>query len=204
MYIIIAGCGTIGANLAISLSRDNHDVVVIDSDPDSFKALGVGFNGMTITGMCIDEDVLREAGIEKADALAAVTSEDNMNVMVSQVAKTLFHVPKVITRLYDPTRESVFHHLGLTTFCPTKLAVGTIREMLLPDECAIPLHSIGFDQNLRLVKPPRESIGRNAGDYKRNMLLGLARQGKLLPAFKDTCIEENDFLLVAQNAEEEV
>ncbi len=99
MYIIIAGCQKVGSNLAFTLSQDNHDIVVIDSDPRNFGPLGSGFNGVTIAGMPIDEDILRSAGIEHADALAAVTNDDNMNVMVAQVAQNLFHVPKVITRL---------------------------------------------------------------------------------------------------------
>ena len=108
MYIIIAGCRKIGSNLALLLSEENHDVVVIDSDPNNFDLLGSGFNGVTIAGMPIDEDVLRNAGIENADAMAAVTNDDNMNVMVSEIARDLFHVPAVITRLYDPEREMVF------------------------------------------------------------------------------------------------
>lgn len=89
MYIIIAGCRKVGSNLAIVLSQANHDVVVIDSDPENFDLLGTGFNGLTITGMPIDEDVLRSAGIEKADALAAVSNDDNMNVMIARYAELI-------------------------------------------------------------------------------------------------------------------
>ncbi len=130
MYIIIAGCRKVGSNLAIELSQSNHDVVVIDNDPDNFELLGSGFNGLTITGMPIDEDVLRSAGIEKADALAAVSNDDNMNVMISRVASDIFHVPRVVTRVYDPEREIVFSKLGLQTICPTTLAVYKIKDML--------------------------------------------------------------------------
>lgn len=134
MYIIIAGCRKVGSNLAIVLSQANHDVVVIDSDPENFKLLGSGFNGLTITGMPIDEDVLRSAGIEAADALAAVSNDDNMNVMISQIATNLFHVPRVITRVYDPEREIVFNRLGLHTICPTTLAVEKIKDYLVRQE----------------------------------------------------------------------
>jgi len=134
VYIIIAGCRKVGSNLARVLSQENHDVVVIDSDPDNFELLGSGFNGLTITGMPIDEDVLRSAGIEKADALAAVSNDDNMNVMISQIAANLFHVPRVITRVYDPEREVVFNKIGLTTICPTTLAVDKIKEFLTAEQ----------------------------------------------------------------------
>ena len=131
MYIIVAGCRKVGSNLAIALAQEDHDVVVIDSDPENFRLLGSGFNGLTISGMPIDEDVLRSAGIEKADALAAVSNDDNMNVMITEVAKNIFHVPKVITRVYDPEREPVFNKMGITTICPTSLAVEKIRDYLV-------------------------------------------------------------------------
>jgi trk system potassium uptake protein len=130
MYIIIAGCRKVGSNLAKTLAEEGHDVVVVDSDEKNFELLGSGFNGMTLAGMPIDEDVLRNAGVERADALAAVTDDDNMNAMISQVARGLFHVPDVVTRVYDPEREKVFRALGLQTLCPTMLAVERIGAML--------------------------------------------------------------------------
>mgnify|MGYP001766568234 FL=1 len=90
MYIIIAGCGKIGANLVKTLSNEGHDVVVIDPNEESFAQLESGTNCLTITGMCIDEDVLKSAGIEHADALLAVTSDDNVNIMTAQIAKQSF------------------------------------------------------------------------------------------------------------------
>ncbi len=139
MYVIIAGCQKVGSHLAVILSQQNHDVVVVDCNPEHFELLGSGFNGMTITGMPIDEDVLRSAGIEKADALAAVTGDDNTNVMISQVAVNLFHVPKVLARIYDPEREEVFRRMGIATVCPTTLAVDRIRDFLTgPDTASAP------------------------------------------------------------------
>jgi trk system potassium uptake protein len=138
MYIIIAGCRKVGSNLAKTLAEEGHDVVVVDSDETNFELLGSGFNGMTLAGIPIDEDVLRAAGVEKADALAAVTNDDNMNVMISQVARNLFHVPNVVTRIYDPEREKVFRAMGLRTLCPTMLAVERLGRMLLTPESVAP------------------------------------------------------------------
>jgi trk system potassium uptake protein TrkA len=123
MYIIIAGCGKVGANLAKKLSDSGHDVAVIDRDEKSFEQLGSGYNFLTIVGIPIDEDILKTAGIESADALAAVTNNDNTNIMISQIAKQLYHVPTVITRSYDPERVEVLESLGLDTICTTVLAV---------------------------------------------------------------------------------
>ncbi len=130
MYIIIAGCGKIGANLVKTLSNDGHDVVVIDPNAENFAQLENGTNCLTITGMPIDEDVLKSAGIEHAEALCAVTSDDNVNIMTAQIAKQLYHVPRVITRFYDPDKEQVMRQMGLCTICPTLLAVEKIGTLL--------------------------------------------------------------------------
>src|SRR5512137_2343031 len=133
VYIMVAGCRKVGSNLAIALSLENHVVLVIDSDPANFAMLGSGFNGLTVTGMPIDEDVMRAAGIERADALAAVSNDDNMNVMIAQVSTKVFHVPRVIARVYDPEREQVYSRMGIRTICPTRLAVDKIKADLLSD-----------------------------------------------------------------------
>ncbi len=123
MYIIIAGCSKVGTELVTMLSEKGHNVVVIDQDQDNLSQLGSGSNCMAVSGMPIDEDVLKEAGIEKADALAAVTTDDNMNIMVSQIARQLYHVPLVITQTSDPEKQQVFTSMGLKTICPTTLTV---------------------------------------------------------------------------------
>lgn len=134
MYIIVAGCGKIGANLVKSLSNDGHDVVVIDPNEEAFTQLENGTNCLTVTGMPIDEDVLKSAGIEHADALLAVTSDDNVNIMTAQIAKQLYHVPHVVTRVYDPDKEEVIRQMGLCTVCPTMLTVSTISTLLAEPE----------------------------------------------------------------------
>ena len=130
MYIIIAGCGKIGANLVKKLSNDGHDVVVIDPSEESFAQLENGTNCLTVTGMSIDEDVLKSAGIEHADALCAVTSDDNVNIMTAQIASQLYHVPRVVTRCYDPDKNDVLLQMGLCTVCPTMLTVAKIGALL--------------------------------------------------------------------------
>lgn len=130
MYIIVAGCGKIGANLVKRLSNDGHDVAVIDPSQENFAQLENGTNCLTVTGMPIDEDVLKSAGIERADALLAVTSDDNVNVMTAQIASQLYHVLHVVTRVYDPEKDEVLRQMGLTTVCPTMLTVAKIGLLL--------------------------------------------------------------------------
>jgi len=202
MYFIIAGCLKIGATLAQMLSQENHDVVVIDSDPKNLEALGSGFNGVVITGMPIDEDVLRSAGIGQADALAAVTRDDNMNVMVAQVAQNLFHVPKVVTRLYSPDQELVFRQMGMTTICPTSLAVNRIKEMLLSKPGAETLQIGVSSVVFRTVEATRRSIGKPVSAVKGVRIFGIIRSGAFSFAEPSRVVEAGDLLVIPELVEE--
>jgi trk system potassium uptake protein len=130
MQIVILGCGRVGSGLANRLDREGHDVRVIDQRPESFQRLSPDFHGLALVGQGIDEDVLRRAGADSAQVFAAVTDDDNTNIMASQVAKIVLKVPKVITRIYDPIREETYQTLGLETICPTILGAQLIQGML--------------------------------------------------------------------------
>ena len=132
MNFVILGCGRVGARLATELDRAKHTVAIIDLNKDAFKRLPSDFGGTVVRGMGIDEDVLREAGIEQADVFAAVTNGDNTNIMASQVAKEIFRVPRVLARIYDPVREDTYHALGLDTICPTTLISSQIIASVVP------------------------------------------------------------------------
>jgi trk system potassium uptake protein TrkA len=114
LYIIIAGCGRLGSHLASSLSGRGHDIAIIDDDARNFARLGPEFDGITVSGVPIDEDVLRKAGIEKADVIAAVTNDDNLNIMMAQIAGKIFSVPSVLVRIGEPKKEAFYKkHYGL-------------------------------------------------------------------------------------------
>jgi trk system potassium uptake protein TrkA len=130
MKILIVGCGRVGAMTATNLSNAGHEVTVIDSNPKAFERLGSDFNGEMILGNGIDEDVLRRAGIEKADGFASLTNGDNRNIMAAQIAREIFKVPRVITRIYDPMREDAFREWGLKTVSPTLSGAQRIHAML--------------------------------------------------------------------------
>jgi len=131
MRAVILGCSRTGANLALNLVSEGHDVAVIDFHRGSFARLGLDFPGQTVLGTGIDEDILREAGIEHADAFVATTNGDNTNVMAAQIAREIFHVPQVICRIYDLGREDFYRDtIGLTTISPTRLGVQAIRGLL--------------------------------------------------------------------------
>jgi trk system potassium uptake protein TrkA len=121
-YIIVVGCGRLGSILANQLSRLGSSVVVIDRNQAAFGNLSTEFSGFQITGDAAELDVLRQAKIEKADCLLAVTPHDNVNLMVAQVAKKVFHVSKVVACVFDPSREAVYRKFGVETICPTALS----------------------------------------------------------------------------------
>ena len=116
MRVVILGCGRTGANLASALIAGHHEVAVIDNDSAAFARLGE-FKGKLVVGTGIDEDVLRRAGIEQAEAFVAVTNWDNTNIMAAQVARDIFGVKRVICRIYDPLRVEIYQTLGLETKC---------------------------------------------------------------------------------------
>jgi len=129
--IVILGCGRVGATLATQLEQAGHKIAVIDSRSDAFQRLGPKFKGEKIIGNGVDEEVLRRAGLEKADAFAAVTNGDNRNIMASQIAREIFHIKKVVCRIYDPLRESTFKELGLETICPTTIISSMVSDALI-------------------------------------------------------------------------
>jgi trk system potassium uptake protein len=134
MKIVILGSGRVGARLAEFMEDEGHQVTIIDSLTEAFTRLPADFKGDTILGTGIDVDVLKSAGIQDADAFAAVTNFDNTNIMACQVAKEIFGVKKVLARIYDPGREKLYHELGLETICPTTLISTTARDILLAPE----------------------------------------------------------------------
>ena len=131
MNILIVGCGGTGAQLANSLFKQGHAVSVVDKNEASFERLDANFAGMLTVGVPIDVSVLKKAGIEQCDAVVAVTSDDNINAMVAQMAKEILKVDKVLARIQDPLRSGVFASLGFDTISTTSLVVNEIEARLM-------------------------------------------------------------------------
>lgn len=130
MKVVIMGCGRMGARLAGLLDADGHQVTILDVNSYSFRRLPADFKGTALVGNGTDEEALRRAGIEEADAFVAVTEGDNRNVMAAQTAKHIFHVPRVICRIYDPLRQELYNTLGLEAFSPTITFAQMLKEKL--------------------------------------------------------------------------
>jgi trk system potassium uptake protein TrkA len=130
MKILIIGCGRLGSELAQLMSLRNHTVTVVDKDPDTLARLRPSFKGQSLVGVGFDREVLLQAGIQRADALAAVTGSDEANAVIARLASRFFHVPRVVARLYDPRKAEIYRRLGLQTISPVAWGISRIAELL--------------------------------------------------------------------------
>jgi trk system potassium uptake protein TrkA len=130
MKVIIMGCGRVGAALAGMLDADGHNITVLDVEPYSFRKLPSDFSGVAMVGSGLEEETLKKAGIEEADVFVTTTQGDNRNVLACQIAKHIYHVPKVVSRIYDPIREEMYRNLGLDTVSPTKVVAELLKDRI--------------------------------------------------------------------------
>jgi trk system potassium uptake protein TrkA len=133
VHIVIMGCGRVGSTIAHILEDQGHSVAIIDRDPEAFRKLRSGFKGSRITGIGFDRETLAEAGIERADAFAAVSSGDNSNVIAARVARESFGVERVVARIYDPRRADVYQRLGIPTVATVRWTADQMLRRLLPE-----------------------------------------------------------------------
>ena len=124
------GCGRVGARLATLLDIEGHSTTILDTDAYSFRRLPPEFSGTALVGNGVDQEDLKRADVEEADAFVAVTQGDNRNVMAAQIAKHIFNVPKVLCRIYDPLRRELYNTLGIEAFSPTTIFAQMLKEKL--------------------------------------------------------------------------
>lgn len=209
MQSIIVGCGRVGVMLAHLLEHDGHQVTVIDKAPAAFRNLGNGFRGRTITGVGFDRDVLRDAGIERADAFAAVTSGDNSNFVAATVARDTFRVPIVCARIYDPQREQIYRRLGIRTISSTAWGAHKIKRMMLNSD----LHGTQELGNGEVQVMEARVSGLVAGRRVRDLaysgevnVFAVVREGRSFVPTQGVVLQEGDIihLSVAANAVDKV
>jgi trk system potassium uptake protein TrkA len=131
--VVIMGCGRLGSTLAHNLDARGHSIAIIDQNSDAFRRLNSEFSGTTVTGFGFDRDVLREAGIERADAFAAVSSGDNSNIISARLARETYGVPRVVARIYDSRRALVYERLGIPTVATIRWAADRMMRHLVPE-----------------------------------------------------------------------
>jgi len=198
------GCGRVGSTLARSLEDRNHTVSVIDTNPDSFRRLGPSFNGTKVTGVGFDQDVLDQAGIDRANAFAAVSSGDNSNIIAARVARESFGIQHVVARIYDPGRAEVYQRLGITTVATVKWTADQVLRRLLPaggePDYRDPSGTIRLDQ----VHVSEEWVGQRTvalQEQSGSRIAWIDRLGEGMLPKRETVIQEGDLLHLVMREE---
>jgi trk system potassium uptake protein len=198
MQIIIVGCGKVGSALAAELVAQSHDVVIIENDPELIQNAD-DLDCIKITGVPIDRDVLRQAGIETADVICCATQNDNINIMVAQVAREIFNVPKIIARVFNPANRQIFDEFKLNTICQTDLSVQAFLRKIA-GETDEQTHCV-FNTNILYTSIPivKELIGESINDLSADagkMIFGLLRGGRLHLASAGLKVQSGDELIL--------
>ncbi len=200
MRVIIMGCGRVGEQLARLMSEDGHDVAVIDYDATALARLGPDFKGRRIKGIGFDRDVLLRAGIEETDGFAAMSSSDNVNVVAARIARSIFHVPRVVARLFEPERAEVYRRLGLVTISSTTWGAERTRELLTHAELdAVRSFGAGEVQLLEVEVPPR-LVGHSVRDLSvpgEVAVITITREGRALLPLMGTAFRSGDVIHLA-------
>ncbi len=200
MRVVIMGCGRVGEQLARLMSEDGHDVAVIDYNSAALARLGPDFRGHRIKGVGFDRDVLLLAGIEDADGFAAMSSSDNANVVAARIARTIFQVPRVVARLYEPERAEVYRRLGLVTISSATWGAERTRELLTHAELdAVRSFGAGEVQLLEVEVPPR-LVGHSVRDLSvpgEVSVITITRDGKAQVPMLGTAFRAGDVIHLA-------
>jgi trk system potassium uptake protein TrkA len=202
VHVVILGCGRVGSTLANSLEERGHQVSIIDQVPEAFRRLGPTFEGRTVTGVGFDPDVLKEAGIEHADAFAAVSSGDNSNVISSRVAREEFGVQTVAARIYDQGRAEVYERLGIPTVATVRWAADQLRRRILPEGSESEWVDPSGEVRLAEVHVDRGWRGRTVGQLEQATgvrVAFLTRLGKGMLPTSETVVQDGDLVHVVMN-----
>jgi trk system potassium uptake protein len=180
MKVIVMGCGRMGEQVCLLMSAEGHEVTAIDYDPAALARLGPAFKGQKVCGIGFDRDTLEAAGIRTADAFAATSSSDNANIVAARIARNIFAVPRVVTRLYDHRRAEIYQRLGLLTISSTSWGAERIRELLTHSEFE-PIITFGNGEvSVLSVEIPSHLVGRRVKDLTINgemIISAITRQG---------------------------
>ena len=183
------------------MSEEGHEVAVVDSSSENFKLLGPSFHGVTVLGVPIDEDVLKQAGIESADGFAALTPDDNINMMACQIAKEIFRIPRIFARIQDPVKEQVFYQFGVHTVCPTDMTVQEFRALMIGEcstkTCYIDNTGIEFIYERVRTKDAGKMM-KEISVPKNTMILGIMKNGELNFYNPSTKLEFDDELVIVR------
>ena len=191
------GCGRVGATLAKDFQALGHSVAVIDQDREAFRRLGADFNGLTVAGVGFDRDTLLEAGIEKADAFAAVSNGDNSNILAARVARETYGVASVVARIYDPARAEIYQRLGIPTVATVIWATDQILRRIAPGGARSEWRDATGTVQLLEVHPHLDWYGRPISELEtasQARVAFLTRLGEGLIPEPHTVLQDGDLV----------
>lgn len=197
MKILVVGCGRVGSELANTLSLRGDTVTVIDQNPDTFAHLGSLFKGKTQAGIGFDRDVLLKAGIERVDGLAAVTGSDEANAIIVRLASQIFHVPRVVARVYDPRQAEIYRRLGLQTISPVTWGVNRMVEILSLSGLNVVCSLGSGEVDLVETELPPTLAGRTVQEFvvpTEVHVVAISRSGKTFLPMPTTVLQAGDLL----------
>jgi trk system potassium uptake protein len=166
VHVVIMGCGRVGSSLAQQLLRREQNVAVIDQDPIAFRRLGEDFPGKIVKGIGFDRETLVSAGIEEADAFAAVSSGDNSNIIAARVARETFGVQRVVARIYDPKRAEVYERLGIPTVATVPWTASRLLKSVLGERTAEAWRDPSGAVAMLAVTPDEGWVGHTVADFE--------------------------------------
>jgi len=200
MKVIVMGCGRIGSLVSMMLSDHGHDVTVIDHDQNAAGRLSQKFKGRLVQGLGFDRDVLTEAGIEQADAFVSASSSDNANIVAARIARNVFHVPRVVARLYDPRRAEIYQRLGLTTISSTNYAAEQVVQVLTHTDLDVWGTFGRGEVSLVRLETPHQLIDRTVGQLNvpgEVLVISITRNDQALIPTLGTEFREGDLIHLA-------
>ena len=200
MRFIIIGCGRMGSGLAGALDSHGHEVTLIDKDHAVLERLDQSSRARMIVGNGFDRKVLLEAGIERTDGLAAVTNSDETNIVLARLARLVFHVPRVVARLYDPLKMEIYQRLGVQIVAPVKWAINRLADLLSYSELDTILSMGNGEVEIVEVEVPPLLVGRKLSALNvpgEVHVIALSRRGKSFLPTSETVFQRNDSVQIA-------
>jgi trk system potassium uptake protein TrkA len=199
VHVVIVGCGRVGSSLARHLVDDGHTVSVVDRKPGAFERLGEGFTGQTYLGIGFDRDLLVRAGIERAEAVAAVTNGDNSNILVARVARETFGIERVVARIYDPRRAAIYQRLGIATVAPALWTTERVLRRLVPEAGAVEWVDPSAKVSLVERSLGKAWAGHRLFDLEREgvRVVALGRLGSAMLPNEQLVVQEGDVVYFA-------
>ncbi len=204
MNILVVGSGHLGRLVAEDLDRNGHEVAVIEEHEEKLALLDPKFRGATFIQFPMDINNLRDAGIENCDAVIVTTSDDNLNITVGQIAKRVFNIETVLSRITDPYREHIFESFGLQTICPTNI---TCQNIISAVTSPYKNKNVSFGSNFinfNIISCEKRYVGKRLNDVlgdENEAVFGLIRENgsfELNFPFQSPRIEANDKLVFAK------